>query len=81
MRIFHENNQMLIRTFPVTNRIVIKVKPKIKLAISKSFYSFSLRGKDPIYDQRLKKSRKEWRKKLRKKIVHKFCMAPIGLRR
>ena len=71
MCIFHENNQMLIRTFPVTNRIVIKVKPKIKLAISKSFYSLSLRGKDPIYDQRLKKSRKksrkEWRKKLRKK--------------
>lgn len=68
MRIFHENNQMLIRTFLVTNRIVIKVKPKIKLAISKSFYSFSLRGKkDAIYDQRLKKSRKEWRKKLRKK--------------
>lgn len=70
MRIFHENNQMLIRTFPVTNRIVIKLEPKIKLAISKSFYSFSLRGKkDTIYDQRLKKSRKksrkEWRKKLR----------------
>lgn len=54
-----KNNQMLIRTFPVTNRIVIKLKPRIKLAISKSFYSFSLRGnKDAIYDQWLKKSRK-----------------------
>lgn len=55
-----KNNQMLIRTFPVTNRIVIKLKPRIKLAISKSFHSFSLHGnKDAIYDQCLKKSRKE----------------------
>lgn len=54
-----KNNQMLIKTFPVTSRIVIKLKPRIKLAISKSFYSFSLRGnKDAIYDQWLKKSRK-----------------------
>lgn len=58
-----KNNQMLIKTFPVTNRIVIKLKPRIKLAISKSFYSFSLRGnKDAIYDQCLKKSRKKSRK-------------------
>ena len=41
-----KNNQMLIRTFPVTNRIVIKLKPRIKLAISKSFHSFSLRNKN-----------------------------------
>ena len=55
-----KNNQMLIKTFPVTSRIVIKLKPRIKLAISKSFYSFSLRGnKDAIYDQWLKKSRKK----------------------
>ena len=55
-----KNNQMLIKTFPVANRIVIKLKPRIKLAISKSFHSFSLRGnKDAIYDQCLKKSRKE----------------------
>lgn len=55
-----KNNQMLIRTFPVTNRIVIKLKPRIKLAISKSFHSFSLRrNKDAIYDQRLKKSQQK----------------------
>lgn len=59
-----KNNQILIRTFPVINRIVIKLKPRIKLAITKkSFHSFSLRGnKDAIYDQRLKKSRKKSRK-------------------
>ena len=57
-----KNNQMLIKTFPVTNRIMIKLKPRIKLAISKSFHSFSLRGnKDAIY-QCLKKSRKKSRK-------------------
>ena len=58
-----KNNQILIRTFPVTNRIVIKLKPRTNFAISKSFHSFSLRGnKDAIYDQRLKKSRKKSRK-------------------
>lgn len=58
-----KNNQILIRTFPVINRIVIKLKPRIKLAITKSFHSFSLRGnKNAIYDQGLKKSQKKSRK-------------------